>query len=343
MSGSQRIGRRRGIVVRDLFIRGDPSRPDDSAAIEAERRHLCEVTGFDIRFLHYDKLATDDPAFCHSKFLEEVDGVRPEFILYRPSSLLPLIHRNIRPEALHTARLFYGPRLIFSFDDASSPFHAAYAAGYAAIGDISVATDGNGAKVSAFAPGKAILDLWPAADPGVFHDDGHERDVDVCFAGSLRRYPDRREMLAALQSLDVPVAVSAGDDNRDVGTYAALLRRSRISLNFSRSPEGAHQLKRRVIESILCGALLFESENGIASRYLTPYRHYVPFGDAADLAAKIRRYLGNDAARRSVVAAAKTHAGSTMTHTHWWKKIIEELDRAWAYEIALRQKDPSRG
>ncbi len=315
---------RRGLVVRDSYLHGNPTRPVDPGEIEAERVHLCRITGWDMRYLHYDRMANDDPMFCHAQFLEAVEAARPELIWYRPSTLFPLIHRNLRPEVLFAARAIYNTRLVFAFDDLAVPFLAAYLAGYAAIGDVSVSSDGNASQLAPLAPGKAILDLWPRVDSRHFRDPGARRDIDICFIDANDRSPEQDRTLAELQGLGIAVVVA--DASSSLADRVGLLGRSRVCLNFSQTKDGAHQIKPRVIESILSGALLFESENGVTSRYLSPYRHYVPFASAADLAAKIRRYLGNDPGRRAIVAAAKAHVGASMTDRIWWRRVLETVD-----------------
>lgn len=315
--------KRLGLVVRDSYLHGNPTRPIDPGEIEAERAHLSQITGWDIRYLHYDRMANDDPMFCHAQFLEAVETLKPEFIWYRPSTVFPLIHRNLRPEVLFAARAIHGSRLVFSFDDLATPFLATYVAGYAAIADVSVSSDGNASRLAPLAPGKGVLDLWPRIDSRLCRDLGAVRDIDVCFAGSSDHHPDRQKTLAELR--DLGVAVVAAEAPLSTDDYAGLLNRSKISLNFSQTKDGAHQIKARVIESILCGALLFESENGVTSRYLSPYRHYVPFSTAADLATKIRRYLTNDPGRRAIVAAAKAHVAASLSERIWWRRVLEAL------------------
>lgn len=335
--------RQRGLVVRESFHYGDSTQPLDPEVIEAERLHLSEITGCDIRYLHYDRMAVEDPMYCHFRFLEEVARLRPSFVWYHPLLFTYLIHRNIRPEILYAARALYGSKLVFSFADLAYTTFTAYFSGYAAIGDVSASWDGNGWRMAALVPGKPVLDLAAPRDERVFRDLGLARDVNVCFAGSLGRYPDRRDMLARLKDLGIDVVSDGGDEHRymTIEGYVGLLNRSKISLNFSQTPEGVHQMKGRVIESMLCGALVLESENDVTPRYFEPYRHYVPFTDAGDLVAKVRRYLADDDARQEILSAAKAHVIRHHSERIWWRHILNELDRLQAEE-RLRPASPVR-
>jgi hypothetical protein len=321
---------RRGLIIRDSFFHGDQSQDIDPAEIEAERVHLSAITGWDIRYLQYDKLAIEDPMYCHLRFLEEIKALKPAFIWYHPALFSYLIHRNIRSEILHAARALYGARLVFSFGDLAYRYLTAYAAGYAAIGDVSVSWDGNGSLLQEMVPGKTVLDFAAPRDGRIFRDRKIERDVDVCFIGQVHRYPDRRDMLAALQARGVSVTVQGGEQGFYLSWegYADLLNRSKIVLNFSRTKDGVHQIKGRVIETLLCGALLLESENNVTSRYLEPYRHYVPFGDADDLARKIRHYLADDVARRAIADAGRAHVEANLSERIWWRSVLDALERS---------------
>jgi len=331
--------RRCGLVVRQLFETGNPAQPANAEVIESERRNLCDVTGFDICYVHFDKMAHDDPLTCHIKFLEKVAEIRPEFIYVHPHVFLDTMHFNVRVEILYAARLLYGPRLIFSFADLGYAFQTSLIAGYAAIGDISASWDGNGAELAKRVPGRTVLDLWAPRNGRLFRDLGIERDIDVGFIGKLHHYEDRRAAIVEARKIGAPIEVHGSDETGFVSDedYVQFLNRSKITLNFSKTTAGAHQLKGRVIESILCGALLFESENEVTPRYLTPYRHYVPFTDPTDLAAKIRRYLGNDAARRAIVTAARAHVMENLSYRAWWRRVIGELDRQWMELLAQKQ------
>jgi len=333
--------KRRGLVVRQLFETGNPAQPADAAVIESERQNLCDVTGFDIHYVHFDRMAHEDPLTCHIRFLEKVAEIRPEFIYVHPHVFLDTMHFNVRVEILYAARLLYGPRLIFSFADLGYALQTSLIAGYAAIGDISASWDGNGAELAKRAPGRTVLDLWAPRDGRLFRELGLERDIDVSFIGKLHHYEDRRAAIIEARKIGVPITCHGGDEAVSDEEYVRFLNRSKITLNFSKTTEGAHQLKGRVIESILCGALLFESENEVTPRYLTPYRHYVPFTDTADLAAKIRRYLENDSARRAIVAAARAHVMENLSYRAWWRRVLGELDRQWTALIAQQKASAS--
>ena len=178
--------RRRGVVIRDSFRHGDQSQDIDPKEIMAERLHLSAVTGWDMRYLHFDKLAIADPMYCHLRLLEEIKALRPEFIWYHPNIASYLIHRNVRPEILYAARALYGSRLVFSFGDLAYASLNAYIAGYAAIGDVSVSWDGNAALLRDLVPGKTVLDLWAPADSRLYRDLGVARDIDVSFVGQIQ-------------------------------------------------------------------------------------------------------------------------------------------------------------
>ncbi len=316
------------LIVRDSYLHGNPTRPLDTAWLDAERVHLGAITGRDVRTQYYDRIVTDDPMFCHAQFLDLVGALRPAFVWYRPSVLQPLIHRNLRTEVLYTARALYGARLVFGCGDLASPSTALYLAAYASIGDLSVAVDGEASRLAELAPGAATLDLWPAADGRLFRDLGRERDLDLCVVGETGRTLEQQAMLAGLEGLGLSIAVAADDESDPVAIdrRVDLLNRAKLSFRLPRAADDG-RLNRGLLESILCGALPLDRGGGATSRRLAPCRHFVPFGDAADLAAKVRRYLANEPGRRSAVAAAKAHVGTTLSDRIWWRRLLEALDR----------------
>jgi hypothetical protein len=90
------------------------------------------------------------------------------------------------------------------------------------------------------------------------------REIDVSFLGSATSYRSVRiEYIeyANSQRLQIFHSGGTGGIRLTMMEYADILRRSKISINISFSVEKKHQLKARVFEIVLCGALLFESSN----------------------------------------------------------------------------------
>ncbi len=100
----------------------------------------------------------------------------------------------------------------------------------------------------------------------MFYRDDTQRDIGLPFIGSTVRHADREGALAVLVQAGIVVTKSSGQHDQwlFIKDYAAMLRRSKVILNFSKvfAPEvPSHQFKGRFLESTMCGALLLEPNN----------------------------------------------------------------------------------
>lgn len=177
-------------------------------------------------------------------------------------------------------------------------------------------------------PGK-YLPFWTPQDPTLFYADSSVRDIEVSFVGSLGRYPDRQAGMAALSAAGIPFVQTGGQREHAVSAeeYAAILRRSRISLNFCGANGTDVQLKGRVFEILHSGAMLMESANPETARWLQPMVEYVPFDDPADMVDKIRYYRAHPAEREAIAAAGLRAALTRFSASVFWKTILDEAAR----------------
>lgn len=127
---------------------------------------------------------------------------------------------------------------------------------------------------------------------------------DVSFIGSL--YPFRVDMIEALRSLGVDVAVnphrqdvttdfaSSRENQPDWLDYMAGLAQSRMTINFSRSSAGDfEQLKTRVIEAALAGTLLLTDDRDRTGRFFVRDEEFGFFADVQDLPQVVSTWLAD--------------------------------------------------
>ncbi|QUX97725.1 hypothetical protein C0J08_20940 [Marinomonas sp. CT5] len=174
----------------------------------------------------------------------------------------------------------------------------------------------------------SCLHLWAPQDPLLYYNPEMKRDIDVSFLGSTGSYRSvRKEYLGFLKQNDVPIFTSEGSLNKRLSDeeYAQVFMKSKISLNFSHSVGDRHQLKGRVFEVTLCGALLMEAENSETAKYFEPYEEYVPFKDKEDLLKKIHYYLENPSEREKIAAKGYQKATELYNHRKFWEKVITGL------------------
>jgi len=171
--------------------------------------------------------------------------------------------------------------------------------------------------------------LWTPQDPRVFLDRRKNRDIDVSFIGSVRKshYVDRHAGLAALKNSGMHVFRAGGQREKPVSIqeYASFFQRSKITLNFSLGSDGVHHFKGRVLEALLCGAMLLEQTNPETPIWFTPFTDYVPFEDTDDLIEKVRYYLGNEDERQLIATHGHAKAQELYNAMAFWNRIFARV------------------
>lgn len=144
--------------------------------------------------------------------------------------------------------------------------------------------------------GEQCIALWTPQDPRLYYIiPWEQKDIDVSFVGSrASHYVDRAPALQSLRDNGINVYVTGGqrEDGLSAEEYAAVIRHSKVTINFERSPEPVShrlQLKGRVFEALACGTCLLESDGGqVTRRWLKPYNDFLPFTTTENLLGHIR-------------------------------------------------------
>lgn len=168
---------------------------------------------------------------------------------------------------------------------------------------------------------------WSPQDERLAQNPHDTRTVPVSFAGSPRSAedtPDSDRRTQTVQALiDRGVDVEMLDRSHGVSPiteYFALLQRSKITLNFT-----VNQLKGRVIEALLCGALLMEPAQSPAALFFQPEHDYVPFDGVDDLEHKVRYYLAHDEERERIAEHGWTTAKTRYSAHVFWATALSLL------------------
>jgi hypothetical protein len=171
--------------------------------------------------------------------------------------------------------------------------------------------------------------LWTPLDFSVFHPGDGQRDIPISFLGSIGSYRNvRAEYLDYLKRQHLDIYHTGGQREQLVSLerYAEILRRSKISLNFSHGIPGCHMLKGRVFEVLFSGTLLMESENAETSQYFTPMVDYVVFDSKQDLVDKVRYYLEHEDERQRIAYNGYMKATTEYNHDVFWNKVMGKLE-----------------
>lgn len=182
---------------------------------------------------------------------------------------------------------------------------------------------------------RRFVALWSSFDPELYVNPHRPRDIDVSFLGQVAGYrSERLPYLEHLQAENVPLFTSLLNraDQPPLAKYVEFLQRSKIGLNFSHSAD-SHQLKGRVFETMLCGALLMENENPQTRCYFAPMKDFVTFTTPADLADKIRYYLAHDEERAEIAARGEGRTRALYNHEIYWTRIFDALEASQTWPL----------
>lgn len=168
------------------------------------------------------------------------------------------------------------------------------------------------------------IDLWVPQDISLFHPQ-EEQDLDVSFVGSPRYY-DRQTILQKLISCGVNLSIRGGqrEEKLSAEDYAALIRRSKINLNFSLSPANFFQTKGRVFETLACKTLLLELKNPSTSRLFTPGYDYVEFSTMDELINAIKYYSENHEERKKIAQQGYNTYKEKYSSKLFWETILNQ-------------------
>jgi hypothetical protein len=168
--------------------------------------------------------------------------------------------------------------------------------------------------------------MWVPQDEHFFYDD--KKDIDVSFVGSTI-YPDRQKILSGI-IIRRQIHIDGGQRTRQLTPeeYSKIIRSSKISLTFSKSPcQTYEQTKGRVYEVLRSKSLLLESKNTSTSRYLKPGEDYVEFEGLEDLDNKIEYYLNNEEERIRIATNGYNKYYANYSSQIFWNKILENLNQ----------------
>lgn len=159
-----------------------------------------------------------------------------------------------------------------------------------------------------------------------------DRYIDISFVGSIGSKPDRQKILNSINKLKLNSEIRAGGLWSGKDTFltdnqcADIYRRSKMVINFCLNEEGKAQIKGRVFETTLCGALLLEQENNETSQYFTPYIDYIPWKDENDLIEKIKYYLSHDEERKAITLSGSEKANKLYTGKVYWELLLKKIN-----------------
>ena len=171
--------------------------------------------------------------------------------------------------------------------------------------------------------------MWAPQDERLYFPAEKDfQDIDASFLGSLR-YPDRQDFCRHIQNNTSNILIHGGQRENKLSPahYAELMRRSKISINFSGSPCGIPQIKGRVMEVLASRSMLLEQKNPATKKHLIPDKHYVSFNSPEDLLKKVEYYLKHEEERVMISQNGYEKYLDTFASEHFWTEIIERVEK----------------
>ena len=170
-----------------------------------------------------------------------------------------------------------------------------------------------------------VLSLYTPFCPSSFKP--KEKDLDVVFLGQANSYREsRRQYINHLINNEIDIHISIEDRDSQVSyeQYQDKLSRAKIGLNFSFSVD-QHQLKGRVFETMLSGAMLLESKNAQTPTLFKEGEEYICFSSKEDLVDKIKYYLKHENERIEISMAGRDRVVKDYNDTNYWDTIFMNI------------------
>ena len=326
-------GERAVLFALDGFVRRDGSRYESEPArrfLETAIEAGCKATLFETDVM-YDAAMADDQA----AFNTAVEGLRQAVAAMKPDILFMEAHsygQKIRwisaPYLQHLKRI-YGFKLVVFASDVNDYFPIDLDA-WQGTADLIVGGPVCSVHHNPFdnAPGFLQSVAVPLTRDYLRSCEQTERDIGFSFAGNSHSH--RSRLIKALSGVTDQVYLNLNNkiprpDPLSYVDYHALLRRTRMMVNFGRISE-AETLKGRTIEAIASGVLNFEFHDSLVPRMYLPYIHYIPFSNLDQLVQFGRFFEKHRAWRDKIAGQGRLFHLENYDGVRFWQLIFKTLE-----------------
>ena len=151
---------------------------------------------------------------------------------------------------------------------------------------------------------------------------GVEPDLDLTFIGNVKGYPYRAGVLDELAQAGLDVVVNPHIDDSgvipDFTAFARALRRSRVTLNFSRcNGEPVTQLKTRMLEGSLFGSVVASDSTLYAGDYFTEGEEFIGYSSPENLKRRLDPLLSDPERLAAMRSRARSKADYLRVANFW--------------------------
>jgi hypothetical protein len=177
--------------------------------------------------------------------------------------------------------------------------------------------------------------MWVPKDPRYFYFDPQMLQCfNVSYLGSSK--PNRIKLVNFLKKRNVDIYTGGGERESNISLleYSNIIKKSKISLSFSRTPPGMHCINARPFEIVSCNSMLLE-ESGIETpKLFKPFEDYVPFLSKRDCLDKIKYFIKNDRERSEISFNAYNKFNELFSAQRFWMEVIDYIRNEEFHKIS---------
>lgn len=174
-----------------------------------------------------------------------------------------------------------------------------------------------------YADNPQIIRGYPAVNPIDFYNGNIERDINVCFWGSIPINSKREEYVNFLR--DNGINVYTHIHRVSVEKYAEILNRSKISLSICHDGEGENRLRVRAFEIMACKSLLLEDDISETKRLFDVDKDFVIFRNKEELLEKVKYYLQHEEQRKLIAQSGYDKVTNIYNARNMWGDIFKNM------------------
>jgi hypothetical protein len=168
------------------------------------------------------------------------------------------------------------------------------------------------------------LPLWTPNDNTMYYGNpSSKREIDIAFSGDIYRNEGyRKDYIDAIEKMNYNVYVGGKlkEDRVPINEFTKTLRNTKIIPNFTKG-----DLKGRVFEATLIGAMLMEPEKSPTEAFFIPDKEYVRYSDHNDFVDKVKYYIEHDYERIEIAKAGQARSNNNYSTERFWKLIFYKL------------------
>jgi len=169
-----------------------------------------------------------------------------------------------------------------------------------------------------YAHNPKVIHGYPAVNLIYFYDKNTERDIDVCFWGSIPVNSRREEYIDFLRDNGINVCTRL--HRVSVEKYAEILNRSRISLSLGCDGDG--RLRKRAFEIMACKSLLLENGTSGTKRLFDVDKDFLTFRNKQELLEKVKYYFQHEEERKLIAQSGYDKVTNVYNARNMWGDVL---------------------